>query len=252
MTNPPIDLAKAWTHHVGEVLADRDPHRISGSDLHGCDYAFWTRYNGEVQLPYDGSSFSAFERGHAYETRCFDAVHAYLLSRSPVNLNVTRWESTPLVHDGIEGHPDLLLRDADGTIIATIDPTTTASKFTEWKYGHALKSAFYAMALGCDTFCEWVFSIGFGGNILAQEAHWFSLGDIPFASTGLTWRDLVELSSAHVKAVSSLSDAPNPPMPPIDPTDGTQEAWRCGKPGSGKSYCRALCPRNAQYQKLTA
>lgn len=249
MTQPPVDLSKAWTHHVGVVLEDRDPHRISASDLHTCDYAFWTRYNGELQLPYGNDSFSAFERGHAYETRCYDAVRGWLIAAEG---GWTVERGGLVEEEGIEGHPDLLVRDHVGDLVAVIDPTTTASKFTEWKYGHALKSAFYAMALGTDTFCEWVFSIGFGGNILAQEAHWFTLDDVPFESTGLTWRDLVELSSAHIKAVSSLSEAPEPPIPPVDPQTGEQEAWRCGKPGSGKSYCRAVCPRNAQYQKLIA
>lgn len=240
---PPIDLVACWDAHKADVLADRDPKRISGSDLHGCDRALWGRTHGEAQLPYDNSSFSAFERGHAYETRTFDALQAFV-AKLPQQMTAERFTGDALVFEGVEGHPDFLLKDSAGALIAVIDPTTTASKFTEWKYPHALKSAFYAVALGCETFCEWTFSIGFGGNILKNEPHWFSLDDVPFTDTGLTWRDLVALAVAHAKAVVALDAAPEP-IPAIDPQDGTRELWRC------KAYCRAVCPANKRLSPMS-
>lgn len=240
MTVAPIDLNAAWDAHRIDVLADREPSRISGSDLHGCDRALWTRYAGEPQLPYDNASFSSFERGHAYENRIWDAVKAYAATLE--GFSVVRSADT-LTFDGVEGHPDFLLFK-DKKLVAVIDPTTTASKFSDWKYPHALKSAYYAVALGCETFCEWTFCIGFGGNILKNEPHWFSLDEAPYAD-GVTWRERVMASIAHAKAVVALAAAPAP-IPPTDPTDGSSELWRCQK-----GYCRSVCPANKRLSPMS-
>lgn len=234
--NAPIDLTAVWQRHVERVLSDegpgRDPRRLSGSDLHSCDYDLYERLRGAQRVPRTMSTFSAFERGHAYERRVFEALAETLPTEALQAYN----PEFIVEHDGIPGHPDFRVELPDGARVV-IDCTTTASKFTEWKYGHALKSAFYAVALKYDYFCEWVFSIGFGGNILAQEAHWFSLDE---EYQGRTWRSRVERAIAHKKAIASLTEAP-PTIPPIDPADGKPEEWRC------KSYCDCICPLN---QKL--
>ena len=51
-----------------------------------------------------------------------------------------------------------------------------------------------------------------------------------------------------IDAALELRHAPAPdPVPPYNPLDRAHEAWRCGRQGTGKSYCRARCPRNAAY-----
>lgn len=240
---PPIDLIAAWDAHKAEVLADRDPHRISGSDLHGCDRALWNRYNGGEQLPYTNASFASFERGLAYEPRFFDA---FSKEAEKTGLRLVWDKDRKVTHDGVEGHPDFTLYRGD-ELVAVIDPTTTASNGSDWSYGHALKSAFYAVALGVDLFAEFVVCIGFGGNILKVEPHWFDLRDespIEGPDGPLTWREAVTVELARAKAVAALKAVPEA-IPPTDPLDGTVEKWRCVK-----SYCRdATCPANARLKK---
>jgi hypothetical protein len=251
-----IDLEAVWDHHVLDVLTDseedgRNPRKLAASDLHSCDFALSERLRGAQQIARTMATFSAFERGHAYEDRIWKALRAFVLaSEGKLGYSVERAATTSL--EGITGHPDFTVIDnATGEIVAVIDPTTTASKFADWKYGHALKSASYALALGCDQFCEWVFCIGFGGNILQQKAHWFNLDDValtpggkPMADeiAGTTWRQRVILAVSHKKATASLPAGASPDtVPPFDPIDGEPEAWRC------KGYCDTVCPRN---QKL--
>lgn len=249
---PPIDLDAAWEHHVARVLSDseedgRNPRKLSASDLHSCDYALYQRLSGEPTIPRNMATFSAFERGHAYEERIWLALSEYVAAQGPeYPYAVSRAPQTFL--EGISGHPDFLLTDKEtGAVVACIDPTTTASKFADWKYGHALKSASYAMAFGCEVFCELVICIGFGGNILQRKAHWFSLDERPANAqapwSGKTWRQLVTASVAHKKSIAALTE---PPMaqPPIDPLDGTREVWRC------KAYCDTICDYNQKLKPM--
>jgi hypothetical protein len=152
--------------------------------------------------------------------------------------------------DGVEGHPDFWLFDANGKLIAVIDPTTTASTETDWKYPHMLKSAFYALALGCDLFCDWTFCIGFGGNILRHEAHWAHLDEVPVVNDGSTetWRERVVAAMARIKAVAASETVPEaiPPWDPVGsserrggPKKAERSEWLCAK------YCRdSSCERN--------
>jgi hypothetical protein len=248
MTTPLIDLDAVWEHHVSIVLGDseedgRNPRKLSASDLHSCDFALHQRLAGEPTIPRTMGTFSAFERGHAYEERVWMALSDFVTAQgSEYPYAVSRAPQTFL--DGISGHPDFLLTDkASGEVVACIDPTTTASKFADWKYGHALKSASYAMALGCEVFCELVICIGFGGNILQQKAHWFHLDDVPDLNDGpgkRSWRDRVDIAAERIRRVAAATEAPEP-APPIDPQDGNREVWRC------KAYCDAVCNLN---QKL--
>ncbi len=250
----PIDLTAVAEEHRARVLADRDdPAELHASDLQSCDTALWQRTHDREQLPLDDDSFANFERGHAYETRLFEALEAYADANSFV---VHRGQKVE--YHGIIGNVDFMLYDGTGKLLAVIDPTTTASNKTDWKYGHALKSAFYAVATGAPMFCEWVTCIGFAGKIVAQEAHWFSLDDeAPPLEDGTvqTWRERVESAITHIKL---MADARGPsddePGPPFDPVKGELETWRCGKvvnhrdgTQSGFSYCRAKCPKNAAY-----
>jgi hypothetical protein len=226
---------------------------MAASDLHGCARAFFDRYNGEPQLPYGNSSFSAFERGLAYQPRIFSAIDAYA---GKVGLRIVHFGEEPLVFEGVEAHPDFLLYQGD-TLLATIDPTTTASKSADFGYGHALKGAFYSYALGVDLFCEWQFCIGFGGNILQHRPWWFHLDEVALrpdgspmddALSGATWRMRVEASLEALKALaaSEVRPGPEPPWNPVgDEKKGVYtagpEEWRC------KSYCRnSTCERNGQ------
>jgi hypothetical protein len=236
-----IDLAQAWDNHVAVVLADRDdPTELHASDLHSCDFALHQRVHGTPQLPFDDGSFANFERGHAYETRLHDAIVAYAV---PLGLSVTHGRE--VTYRGVKGNLDWTL-ERDGKVLATIDLSTTASSTPDWKYGHALKSAFYAVATGADRFCEWVFCFGFGGKIVAQEAHWFNLDD---TFRGVTWRERVH--NAIDQAFALIDRESTAPEPPYDPVDDEYETWRCGKvskkTGVGTSYCRARCPLNAAY-----
>ena len=247
---PPIDLNAAWQDHVNDVVAgDRDPHRLAASDLHGCARAFFDRYHGAPLLEPSNSTFSAFERGHAYAPRFFAAASAYAKKAGLVLA-----KSKPVLYEGIEAHPDFLLFQGD-TLLATIDPTTTASKSADFGYGHALKGAFYSVALGCDLFCEWQFCIGFGGNILQHKPWWFHLDEIAVRPdgtpmddglTGATWRTRVKGSLEALQALAASEQRPGP-LPPWNPIGDEKkgmytagpETWRC------RAYCRnAACERN--------
>lgn len=244
MQNPPIDLTKVWEAHIESVLSPRDDGTIlHASDLHSCAYALHQRLSGVAQLPFGEGTFAAFERGHQVEARLHETLVDYA---EPFGLFVLRGETVE--YEGIVGNLDFVLYDEGnrpGEALAIIDLSTTAAKTPDWKYGHALKSAFYAVAKGCDTFCEWVFCFGFGGLVMAQKAHWFSL-DEPVPGMVSTWRESVAAAIGLMDRVAGASVSP-PPEPPVDPLSGELETWRCGKPGSGKSYCQARCPRNAAY-----
>ncbi len=237
-------LYEAWTDHVAVVVGPRgDEDRIHGGDLHGCDFALWQRLRGVAELDPDDGAFTMWERGHAYEARVHEALVAYYVKRGYA---VTRGEEVE--YEGVVGHIDFAIYDHDSdTPVAIVDCTTTAGKTTDWGYGHALKSAFYAVAKGAPEFFEWVIRIGFGGTIAGYEIHRFRLDDV--ASDGVSWRERVALAIAQKKAVAALTSPPDA-APPVDPKDFEQETWRCGKPGSGKSYCRARCDYNARWNPL--
>ncbi len=241
---PPIDLDAAFEAHVASVLADRDaPEELHASDLHACAFALHQRVHGKPRLPFDADTFAMFERGHAYESRVDEAIGA----RAEIDgLHVTHGEVVK--HEGIVGNVDWVLYDRGleppyhPRALAVIDLSTTAGKTADWKYGHALKSAFYAVAVGAPRFCEYVLRIGFGGVIKEQRAHWFDLDE---EFDGETWRYRVDFAILRAKGIAGSDDAPFT-VPPYDPIDRELEAWRCGKPGSGKSYCQcATCPMNA-------
>ena len=225
------DFDACWTAHQERVLAPRGdelfPHM---GDLHSCDYATWSRLQGEAPLPYDDDTFANFERGHAIEARLFDALKLHFTDYTVIH-------GAEIEYEGILGHLDFQLFDDADRCVAVIDVSTTAAKSPDWKYGHALKSAGYAIAVGAPVFIEWVFSVGFGGKIVAQKAHVFDTKE---------WTTNVRVSVARVNALVAAEDAPEM-QPPFDPLANEYETWRCGKPGSGKSYCQnASCSRNAR------
>jgi hypothetical protein len=235
----PIDLNAVWEAHKAAVLAPRDDGTVlHSSDLHSCAYALHNRLTGVPSLPFDDGTFANFERGHAVEGRIEPTLLAYAYDHG---FTLSRGEEVS--HEGIVGNLDFVLYDVLKPV-AIIDLSTTAKKTPDWQYGHALKSAFYAVAKGCDVFCEWVICFGFGGTITAQQAHWFSLDDE--ATPGRTWRQAVAEAIIEKKMIAGMLEPPYA-QPPTNPLDGQPEAWRCGKAGSGKSYCQAQCPRNAAY-----
>lgn len=238
MTNmPPIDLTAAWESHKTTVLSDRDPDKLHASDVSACAFDLYERLRGARRMPKGNSTFSMFERGHAYEARIYSAVQAYCDKNG-------LWLAKPdqeIEYEGIVGHPDMLVYRGED-LLAVVDITTTASKYTEWKWGHVLKSAWYARALGTPLFCDWVFSIGFGGNILSEQAHWFSLDD---SFGGITWDQRLDLAIDYVHEIAAAK-VPPAKVPPLDPATGEPEDWRCKK-----SYCDAICPLNAKLKPMS-
>jgi len=229
---PPISLEAAWQSHRDRVLGPRgDEHRLHMSDLHACDYATWQRIAGIPPLPFDDGAFAMFERGLAIESRLLDALTQKFSPEYEVRFGLE------CEINGVIGHIDFALYK-NGEPFAVIDATTTAAKTPEIKYGHALKSAAYALAIGAPFFAEWVFCYGFGGTIVAQEEYWFVTE--PFTKPVM---DRIHF----LNSLSVFSDEPKQ-KPPIDPATGEPEYWRCGK--NGKSYCNAICPRNAKVPKL--
>jgi hypothetical protein len=238
-----ISITLAWREHAARVVADRDDGRdLHSSDLHSCAYALQQRLQGVPQLPNDDGSFANFERGHAFEDRMETWLRAYALRQG---LLLTRGEQ--VTHAGIVGNLDFVLYASDAhdrKALAIIDCSTTAGKTTDWSYGHTLKSAFYAVAKGCDAFAEFVVRIGFGGAVLDVGEHWFLLSE---EFEGVSWAERVRAAIEDAHAVAACGQLA--PQPPWDPVDQEFEEWRCGREGSGKSYCRARCPRN---QRLSA
>jgi hypothetical protein len=235
-----IDLTRAWREHQARVVADRDDGTsLHASDLHSCDYALHQRLHGAPQLPNDDGSFANFERGHAFEARMREWLPAFIEARYP-NLYVTHGEK--VVFSGIEGNLDFCLYANADKPLAVIDLSTTAGKTADWGYGHALKSAFYAIAKGCDAFAEFVVRVGFGGLVLDVGEHWFRLDDA--AINGFTWRELVQAAAKNAHLIAEAPVYLGEPVPPWNPKDGEVENWRCGK------YCRAAtCHRNGRLPK---
>lgn len=245
-----IDLTAAWNEHKARVLEPRDDGTIlHASDLHACSFALHQRLSGVAQLPFDDDTFANFERGHAYEGRVAEAIRAYAIPRG---YSVTHGEE--VLHEGIVGNLDWVLYEAGHydafagvnapeKAVAVIDLSTTAKKTPDWSYGHALKSAFYAVAKGCDRFCEMVLCIGFGGKVTAVGEHWFNLSDL-VPNTTRTWHEAVLTAICNLDELQEQVQVPT--TPPLDPISGEVEAWRCGKK-AGVSYCQARCPMNRAY-----
>lgn len=234
-----IDLNAAWNEHRTRVLSDRDePDELHASDLAGCATAVHQRINLVPQLPNDDGSFANFERGFAYEERVAEALRAYVIPRG-----LTLSHGEQVTHDGIVGNIDFVIYAEDGaswggTPQAVVDVTCTAGKNADWGYSHALKTAFYAVAKGCDDFAEFVFQIGFGGVIKDVGAHWFSLDE---DYLGQTWRERVAEAVLELQMLAASPSAPAEPRPPWNPKDSEYETWRCNK------YCRASrCPLNGR------
>lgn len=225
MTQEPLDLTATIEKHIVRVGEDRgDSLQLHSSDLSGCDYATYQRIHGEKQLPFDEDSISSFVAGHAFEAWFAEAFDM-------PGFTVVR--GGEVVTDGIIGHPDIRF-ERDGKTLAVIDITSTKAKEPEWKKSHALKTADYALSLGAPHFAELVICLGFG-KVTGWRVHWFETVD---------WAEDVLKARDRLKAMAA-SDSP-PPMEPPAEEDGTPGTWRCGKPGSGKSYCQANCAKNAR------
>jgi hypothetical protein len=217
-----LDLDALWGAFYGKIGEDRgDEHRLHGSDLGGCDYATYLRLQGEPSLPFDAASIDRFFTGHMVEHYVFGAL---------AGLEATHGEVVD--HDGIVGHIDFAVERC------IIDVSTTRGKTAEPKYGHALKSAFYAHAKGYEDFAEWVFRIDYKGNVQKPMAYWFKVAD---------FRDAIDARVAYLKKIEAGHLAP--PMEPPPQMEwrngrfvheGALEAWRC------RAYCEARCPRNAK------
>lgn len=199
-----------WRDSFG--LPRGDEGRLHGSDLGGCDFATMLRLEGMPQLPPDEDALEYWRRGHFIEAQA-EAVFATL----PDGYTYERGE---IVDSGIVGHLDFVLDT--GREAYVIDVSTTAAKSTEWKWSHAIKSAFYALEKGAPFFCEWVFQIGFGGIVKARGEHWFRTSD---------WEGIVASRSAVLHAIESRAFTP-----PSEPPEGLE--WLC------KQYCAAHCWRN--------
>lgn len=246
MIDAPISLSAAREEHILRLVnrdADEGGLVLHASDHGGCDYATHLRLLGTPRLPYTASTLANFERGLAYEHPFFDAISQYAKKLG------FETEIAPPIEGDIAGHPDILLYE-DGHLIAVIDPSTTASSSTAWKYSHAIKSAAYAVDMGCDLFCEWVHRFAWIGEkggpraygIIESQEHWFSLDDIPKLQTlppgvhrASTWRELVAASIERIRALRTTVPAQ---APPIDPLSGEPETWRC------RAYCEAQCSLN--------
>ena len=219
-----FDLDGAFTRFYETLGSDRgDEHVLHASDLGGCRFATFQRLRGEAMLPFDDDSRDAFLMGFAVE----DYVGAALAEFTTQGYVVTKGRE--IVHQGLVGHLDYDISDAAGNVLAVIDVRTTKAKTLEVKHDHALKSAFYAQALGAPVFAEWLFSLGFG-KVTGRRAVWLQTADYATEIAAL-------LPQLH-----ALRDGDVPPIAP--PRD---ETWRCEK------YCSAPCPRNARYdQELVA
>ena len=226
--NAPFDVSALWSRFEQTMIAPRgDEDRLHGSDLLACDRATWLRLQGEPTLPFDGDSIAQFMMGHAveaYVTGALDhlAAEGYTITRG-----------REVEYRGSVGHVDvdLELWPYGGDVseaVAVLDVRTTKAKEPEPKDAHVLKSAFYAVALGAPHFAEWVFCLGFG-KIAKSACFWFETEK---------YRARVEEAIDRLEAVAGGE------LPEAEPPTGME--WLCGKPGSGTSYCRANCWRNAR------
>jgi hypothetical protein len=223
---PPIDLDKLYADFVAKIGADRgDEHRLHGSDLGGCDYATYLRLKGEPRLPFDEDTIHRFYMGHMVEKYVVDALPFWDLAHGRV-----------VDHRGFVGHLDYNFDFESHTVV--IDVSTTRGKEAKPQYSHALKTAFYADAIGADLFAEWVFRIGYGGKVLPPVAYWFETKD--FLAT-IDER----VKTLHAIEFGELVPAIEPPVQmnwngTTFVASGGLETWRCAK------YCNAPCPRNQQ------
>ena len=232
-----LDLDRVWERFVSAHLNDRDaPNEIHASDLAACRYAVWQRLNGIPQLPATLMDLENFTRGLAYEGLLHDYLVAEALAQGHALTHGERVEHLGVIGnlDWVEYHGDFPLATYDLSVPRTVEP--------RWKGGHALKSAFYALAKGVSTFVEVVISMPSNfpnakePKLPRFAAHRFDVDEV---FDGMTWRERVETAAAEVTA---LPGAIAPPQdPPIDILDGKPQDWLC------KSYCRARCSKNARY-----
>jgi len=230
MTAPeaaPLDLQGALDAFFARVGASRgDELLLHSSDLAGCDFATYARIHGEPQLPFDQDSRDSFLMGYAVEAYLASAFDCFVTQGYSVVIGGEIQTS-----DGWSAHPDVRL-EKDGATFCVFDVTTTKAKAPDWKRGHALKTADYALRLGAPWFAEIVLTLGFG-KVTGYKPHWFRTED---------WREAVEVARERVQTIAA---SPEPPA--MEPPTGDE--WRCGKPGSGKSYCQSRCPRNAALER---
>jgi hypothetical protein len=206
----------------GEKRDDGDV--LHASDLISCDYATKLRIDGHEELPFDQETLARFLTGHAIEQYVAKFIPAWAMRRG--------YFVTPNVeceYRGIKGHIDFLLNTRERASYVVVDVTTGAGP-AEAKYSHKLKSAFYAVATGAAWFVEWPFQIAYGGTVKAQKAHWFRTADYVHE---------VDEAIERLLLVPKI-------MPPREPHEKLGYN-KCGKPGSGKSYCQARCALNAAY-----
>jgi len=220
------DLQAAVEAHVARVGEPRgDERRLHSGDLSECQYALWLRLQGEPQLPFTKDSIDAFVSGHAFE----DWFREAFTSIGALGYSIVF--GGEVEHEGFIGHPDVRF-ELDGKTMVVLDISTTKAANTEWKRSHALKTADYALALGAPHFAELVVSLGFG-VVKSWDVHWFDTAD---------WIADVTEARAMVRDTAARTSPP-PAEPPPD------MEWKCGRPGSGKSYCQAAsCHRNARLE----
>ena len=220
---PPIDLETAYERFYQRIGADRnDEHLLHASDLGGCLYATHTRLAGKPQMPFDNDSRDSFLMGFAVE----DYVGSALDTFTAQGYVVTKGREVNFC--GIIGHLDYDISDKDGKCVAVIDVRTTKNKVLEVKHDHALKSAFYAEALGGEVFCEWMFSLGFG-KVTGQKQFWLKTRDY---------------RAEMLETIPKLLAIRDGEVPAMEPPRG--ETWRCTK-----GYCNAPCQLNARYDHVT-
>jgi hypothetical protein len=218
MNATPFDLDGAFSRFFATIGRDRgDEHVLHASDLGGCLFATYLRLKGEAQMPFDDDSRDAFLMGFAVE----DYVGAALAEFIAQGYVVTKGRE--IVHEGLVGHLDYDISDPAGNVLAVIDVRTTKAKALEVKHDHAVKSAFYAKALGAPVFAEWLFSLGFG-KVTGNRAVW------------LTTADYADEIATMIPQLHAIRDGAEPAVEPP-----RNETWRCEK------YCSAPCPRNLRY-----
>ena len=224
--SPPFDLDALHARFLNIVHEERDPKIVAASDLTGCDYATHLRLAGEPSLPFSRETLASFEMGHAIEAW----KHGMMNLLIEEGWSVTR--GGEVSYRGVSGHPDFRLERLNlfeqGERIV-IDVSTQNRTKVEVKEHHALKTWLYAKAYGAALFADIAFPVAFG-QIGEPAWKWYATADHD------AWGE------ARIDALLAIKAGA---VPAVEPPMG--ENWRCGKPGSGKSYCNAPCVLNARY-----